>query len=788
MFQRLTAGFGVLAFLLCTRSHAQSISPAEVVLRAADARVVSGAWSVTSDAGASAGAALWLPDLGTPKLTSASATPRDFFELTFQVRAGAPYRLWFRSKAQNDSWTNDSAFVQFSGAVTSTGVSAFRIGTSDATVVSLEECSGCGESGWGWSDNGYGGDGPTIYFAADGAQTIRVQGREDGLIVDEIVLSPQKYLSSAPGTAKQDTTILPASDGSAPAPTVTLVRGPYLQRPSDRSVTVVWATRQSGSAEVRYQTPGGTLTAPATSHLVPNSATSLGYDYYQYEAPLTGLAASSTYTYQPFVSGTAAASQASFRTAPPAGSGSISFVAFGDSGTGSAEQRQIGALIGREDVDLVLHVGDIVYGTSATTGDATYVTYQSWFFDIYSWLSRMPFVPTEGNHDSRPSNGDGLAYLDLFVLPENGAIRERYYSFDEGPVHFIVLDTEYAFQDLTRRAEQLAWIETDLSTTRQPWKVALFHRSPYSSGAEHGSDLEVRSAFGPLFERYGVNLALSGHDHGYERSVPIRESTNANDHPVTYVVTGGGGAALYAFGTSTWTAYSASRYEYVRVHADGCALALEGVGSDGVPFDGVSLSHCAPAPPPAGEIVLYAGTTTTRTGAWVAQADATAAGGSFVIHPDASAPKITTPSANPANYFELAFDAVAGVPYRLWLRSRAQNDYYGNDSVFVQFSSSVDASGAAVWRIGSADATTVVLEDCGGCGETGWGWQDNGYGTGVLGPVVYFTTTGPQRLRIQTREDGLGIDQVVLSPGRYLSQAPGQLKNDTTILTPSGGR
>jgi len=58
----------------------------------------------------------------------------------------------------------------------------------------------------------------------------------------------------------------------------------------------------------------------------------------------------------------------------------------------------------------------------------------------------------------------------------------------------------------------------------------------------------------------------------------------------------------------------------------------------------------------------------------------------------------------------------------------------------------------------------------------------------VLGPVVYFTTTGPQRLRIQTREDGLGIDQVVLSPGRYLSQAPGQLKNDTTILTPSGGR
>ena len=96
----------------------------------------------------------------------------------------------------------------------------------------------------------------------------------------------------------------------------------------------------------------------------------------------------------------------------------------------------------------------------------------------------------------------------MFSLPQNGAIPERYYSFDEGPVHFIVLDTEYAFQDTTRRAEQLAWIESDLSTTRQPWKIALFHRSPYSSGAEHGSDLAVRAAFGPLFERYGVDLSL----------------------------------------------------------------------------------------------------------------------------------------------------------------------------------------------------------------------------------------------------------------------------------------
>ena len=92
------------------------------------------------------------------------------------------------------------------------------------------------------------------------------------------------------------------------------------------------------------------------------------------------------------------------------------------------------------------------------------------------------------------------------------------------------------------------------------------------------------------------------------------------------------------------------------------------------------------------------------------------------------------------------------------------------------------SSGAAAYRIGTTAATAYVLEDCSGCNVSGWGWQDNGYGTGVLGPALYFNVTGPQTLRIQTREDGLSIDQIVLSPGKYLSVSPGATKNDTTIV------
>jgi hypothetical protein len=98
----------------------------------------------------------------------------------------------------------------------------------------------------------------------------------------------------------------------------------------------------------------------------------------------------------------------------------------------------------RDRFDVALHAGDIAYGAPDGTGDASYATYQSYFFDIYKWLGATAFSPVEGNHDSRPSNNTGQAYLDLYPLPRNAASAafpdhaERYYSFDYGPVHVLV--------------------------------------------------------------------------------------------------------------------------------------------------------------------------------------------------------------------------------------------------------------------------------------------------------------------------------------------------------------
>src|SRR5688572_25405108 len=144
-----------------------------------------------------------------------------------------------------------------------------------------------------------------------------------------------------------------------------------------------------------------------------------------------------------------------------------------------------------------------------------------------------------------------------------------------------------------------------------------------------------------------------------------------------------------------------------------------------------------------------------------------------------------TPSASPKDYFELSFNASAGTPYRLWIRGITLNNSSYNDSVYVQFSGSVNSGGSAVYRIGTTSATEVNLEDCMGCILSGWGWQDNGWGVGVLGPQIFFQSTGTQTIRIQVREDGISIDQIILSPSTYLLSSPGALKNDNLILAPS---
>jgi hypothetical protein len=193
------------------------------------------------------------------------------------------------------------------------------------------------------------------------------------------------------------------------------------------------------------------------------------------------------------------------------------------------------------------------------------------------------------------------------------------------------------------------------------------------------------------------------------------------------------------------------------------------------------------SPPPAqSTIVIWTGTLAASQihGQWLAVADSSAAGGVTLHNPNVGAAKIVPALASPSNYVEASFDADAGMPYHVWVRMRATADSWANDSIHVQFSDSRTAAGTALARIGTSDSMEFVLQGGpGGAAPQGWGWTENGWGT--LGPHVYFGASGTQTIRVQQREDGPWIDQIVISADRYLTMPPGARRNDATILATS---
>jgi hypothetical protein len=197
----------------------------------------------------------------------------------------------------------------------------------------------------------------------------------------------------------------------------------------------------------------------------------------------------------------------------------------------------------------------------------------------------------------------------------------------------------------------------------------------------------------------------------------------------------------------------------------------------------VTVSRTVTTSPPTGggpDVVIHAADIPAGAvvGRWTFVADASAADGTRLQ--TANQGVKSGVSATPAHYFETTFEAEAGVPYHVWLRLKADGNNWANDSVYVQFDGSTDASGNPVYRIGTTGAATVTLEDDTSAGVRGWGWNDNGFAG--LGAHVQFSTSGTQRIRVSMREDGAAIDQIVISPGTYLTQSPGALKDDATVL------
>jgi 3',5'-cyclic AMP phosphodiesterase CpdA len=336
-------------------------------------------------------------------------------------------------------------------------------------------------------------------------------------------------------------------------------RDPYVQGVTATSATICWVSKAPGVGVVRYG-KAQDLGREGTNRRIGR----------RHAVALVDLDPGSTYLYR--VEGVDGSPRTGSFSTAPAGEGSrFSFAVVGDSGSGGKGQLAVAALLGRLVPDLILHTGDVVY----PAGQQRH--YGRRFFAPYGGLiKKVPLFPVLGNHDVMKANG--AAFLENFHPPlSSPGSTKRYYSFDWGDVHFVALDSELYHGDKGASAErQKVFLERDLAATGKRWKVAFLHRSPYGS-SRHGGDERVRKNLAPIFAKHGVDLVFAGHDHVYERTVPIGG--------VTYVVSGGGGRRLYPAGDGRLTAFSRSAHHAVLVRVSGTRLSLEALEPDGTVFD-----------------------------------------------------------------------------------------------------------------------------------------------------------------------------------------------------------
>ena len=343
-----------------------------------------------------------------------------------------------------------------------------------------------------------------------------------------------------------------------------LSRAPYLQRVTTHDAVVAWTSPGAASASVLVETPDGAPVGSFTA-AIDNSAPLAG-GVKQWTAAVTGLAPDTQYCYSIHQDGAPATAPASLRSAPAAGVGApIQFLALGDSGGGGSDQRALLQQIETVSFDFIIHAGDIAYD------NGTLWEFESKFFRVYApLLASRPIFPASGNHEY--GTYDALPFRQVFVLPENGGADgvERWYSYDWGDVHFVVLDTERT------GAAQAAWLEADLAANKLPWTIVYGHKPPYSSAGRN--DGPFQQWFTPILEAHGVPLVLNGHDHHYERFKPV--------NGVTYVITGGGGRGVRELATpAPNSAFAEPVIHLVVVSIAGDTLTLHAIDATGREFD-----------------------------------------------------------------------------------------------------------------------------------------------------------------------------------------------------------
>ncbi len=333
---------------------------------------------------------------------------------------------------------------------------------------------------------------------------------------------------------------------------------------------------------------------------------------------------------------------------------------------------------------------------------------------------------------------------------------------------------QYVSQSTSGDVEIVARV-TAIQNTNVYAKAGVMLRESLQPGARHVI-LDVRPDGSIEFMTRTATNGATSYLAGTTQHVPAWLKLSRSGSTITGYVSANG-SSWTTVGTATTTIPASARI--------GLIVTSHDTGTRNTStFDnvGVSTSSTPPPPPPASDVVIYAGDVPdSALHGWIKASDAASPSSVMLATDDTGAANTNNPVASPSTYFDVSFDAEANVPYTIWLRLKALNNSKYNDAVWVQFSDALH-NGAPIYPINSTSGLLVNLAtDASASSLNGWGWQNTAYWL-AQATTVTFPASGAHTMRIQIREDGVQLDQIVLSPNTYLGTPPGSVTNDSTIV------
>ncbi|WP_424245162.1 hypothetical protein Dip510_000237 [Elusimicrobium posterum] len=318
-----------------------------------------------------------------------------------------------------------------------------------------------------------------------------------------------------------------------------IVRGPYVEDPTLNSAVIQLQTNEASPAWLEYGP------APKCNQIMAVSPKNTNHKFVVY-----GLVGNKEFCYKAYVmnnnnDGVQPPVEGSFRTLYSPERKEVKFVIFGNT-AGKQSKELLASKVEQHKADFYVHTGDLVdSGLNSEANEEFFTPFQSLFAKapMFIAVGEKEYGADRAEKENRTFFRTNYARYHNMTWSKG---TPNYYYFDTANARFFFLDTSFAdgaisAPAISKDSAQYNWLKTSLATTGYGrWKIIVMHHPAYSTG-ESGSNIAVREAFSGLFEYYGVDVVLQGHDYNYERTFRVKGGEESA-RGVTYMTFGTGGA------------------------------------------------------------------------------------------------------------------------------------------------------------------------------------------------------------------------------------------------------